>query len=171
MDYRGDLADSNRYDPWSAAIGRAFDAFNRPDGSRESELAFVEDLPEPLRFALVCHLYEAEINNGGLDLVFSCIGLLIPEIVSALSYFGRFEQSRQLENLVSRLGFEQFPRTHEEVMESWDGWNTDEHADDVQRFEFAYAALEEKSSTRAAVEAHIGAHPSLFFRNTRGTEE
>lgn len=165
MDYRGELRDENRHDLWSAATERAFEELNRPDRSAEESLAFVESLPEPLRYALACFLYEAESGSGGLDGVFSSIGLLIPQIVAGLSDFGHEEQARHLQGIVTELGLDPFPRSHDELMAAWNAWSTEERAAEVRAFESRYAALEEASSLRPTVESRISSRLDRYFRN------
>ncbi len=169
MDYRGELLEDNKHDVLGAAIDRAFEAYNRPNVSHEAQLVFVESLPDPLRFALVCFLYEAEINNGGVDLVFSCIGLLIPEIISGFSYFDLDRQAEHLRGVVSNLQLDEFPRVHDELMDAWDAWYTEDQVEFVPNFESKYAAIECDTSSRARIESRIGTRPDLYLRNWEGT--
>ena len=171
MDYRGDLTEQSRHDLWVSAIDRAFDAYNQPEPSPEDQHACVESLPNPLRYALVCFLYEAEINNGGMDLVFSCIGLLVPHIIAGLSYFGLEDQCALLSGVVSKLSFGEFPRSYDALMAAWDAWSTGAGADYIGDIEARYFALATDRSLRSQVESRIDGEPQLFFRIVESTFE
>lgn len=128
------------------------------------QLAFVENLPTPLRYALVCLLYDGEINNGGMDLVFSCTGLLLPQIIAGLSYYGFVRQSERLRDIVAGLGLSEFPRSHNDLMDAFYDRYPEDGADSLRAAEADYYSLDAGEDLRAGVDERIRSEPDLYFR-------
>lgn len=168
VDYRGDLdegADEDSRDWWMSATDRAFNAYNQPTVSPEEQLLFVEELPSPLRYALACLLYDGEINNGGIYLVFNAVGLLVPEIIAGLRYFGFARQSEQLLDIVNGLNLDQFPRSQQELMDAFNVRYPDGASSRFQQVEAQYYALPADADLRCRIDERISEEPGLYFRN------
>lgn len=163
FDYRGDLDDSP-HDWWISATERAFRIYNQPNISPEDQLTFVEKLPIPLRYALVCLLYEGAVNNGGLDLMFSSMGLLVPEVVAGLSYYGLQRQSARLQDLTEALQLAEFPRSHNELMDAFEKQYPEDQKDRLTEFEIEYYTLDPDDQLTEKVQERISREPHHYFR-------
>lgn len=164
-DPRGDRGEDADPDWWISATARAFRAYNQAGASPEEQLVFVESLPVPLRYALVCLLYEGEINNGGMDAVFSCIGLLLPEITDGLAYYGLDAHAERLRAIAAGLGGEHFPRSPDELMEAFDARYPEARAQLLREAEREHWALPDAGDLRARIDARIRSEPEAYFRS------
>ena len=133
--------------------------------STEQQLQLVEGLPIPLRYALVCLLYDGAINNGGIYLVFSGVDLLVPEITAGLRNFGFARQSEQLSDIVGDLNLDLFPRAQQTLMCTFDVRYPDGASTHLHQVEAAYYALPAGQDLRCRIEERIRAEPELYFRN------
>jgi hypothetical protein len=162
MMYLAEPPQAGDLDLWHAAISRAFEEYNRPDTNAEEQKAFLQGLDPEMRYALVCALFESEIGNGGIDLVFSVMGLVVPDVIRGLAFFGLPDQAERLGSALICFDLDAYPATHDEVMDLWDACYPENTAlfDELDR---AFWDLIEDGVLREKVEAYIDGHRDRFF--------
>ena len=165
MKYLGKLDNTNNHDVWTAAIDPAFKKYNQPNTSPEKELEIVESFDKDQRYALSCRLLENEIGNGGLDLVFRSIGLLVPQIAKGLEFYKAEKQLETLQPVFKDFDLDNFSRNHDKLLDKWNAY-AENNRELIEEVEFRYWELMDSNcSLKEVVEKHIKSNLENYFES------
>lgn len=161
-DQRSDWSPDAARDPWVEGTRRAFEAFNDPSRDEPAQRAFLADLPDELRWALVARLCDRCFHDGGLGCVFECNLPWIEAFAAAADEFGQpllGQRLRQILEDLKRMARSDAPSALREALGAWEEANASEvEATDETYWQRGSAAIREH------VEALVRAHPERFFR-------
>jgi hypothetical protein len=164
MKYLASLNSANECDLWAASTEPAFQVYNQASQTPESQLEFVQSLDENQRHALVSWLLDSEVPSGGLDGVFSCFGLLIPDVEHCLKFYQADKYLIVLQPVFDGFDLSDYPNDHDRMMELWTTF-FDANSDLVGEVNLAYWRLAEEYPLREKVELAIKANMQAYFVN------
>ena len=164
MKYRGRLDEGNHQDLWVAATTPAFSVYNGADLSPEAQSEFVRSLGTPQRQALVSWLVDCEVPSGGVHGLFSCMGLLLPEIKESLEFYEAQVYLTTLSPLFDMFDLGSFPHDYDKMMDKWDS-AIEDNFDIVDKVQTTYWELCETYPLRKIIESHIGRNMGLYFES------
>jgi hypothetical protein len=147
-----------------ASTEPAFLVYNQASQTPESQLEFVQGLDENQRHALVGWLLDAEMPSGGLYGVFSCFGLLIPNVEHCLKFYQVDKYLDILQPVFDGFDLSDYPKDHHRMMELWTTFS-EANSDLEGEVNLAYWRLAEEYPLRGKVELNIKANMQAYFVN------